>query len=76
MQDFLHSTGGQRPTNRADIYFKDLGSSAPVLVQLINNAICRNNDKLIRHIGGTTIWYAVPAPRYVHPQWAHLLFPP
>lgn len=51
MQDFLHSTGGQRPTNRADIYFKDLGSSAPVLVQLINNAIWQNNDKLIRHIG-------------------------
>lgn len=51
MQDFLSPTGAQRPTNRADIYFKELGSNAPILVKLISRTIWQNDRKQVRHIG-------------------------
>lgn len=51
MQDFLAVTGSQYPTNRADIYFKELGNSAPVLVKLIMKTIWQGNRKMFRHLG-------------------------
>ena len=39
MQDFLHSGMNNLPTNKADIYFKELGNESPVLVKLIMKTI-------------------------------------
>ena len=39
MQDFLHSGTNNLPTNKADIYFKELGNQSPVLVKLIMKTI-------------------------------------
>ena len=35
MQDFLAPIAGRLPSNRSDIYFKELGSESPILVKLI-----------------------------------------
>lgn len=35
MKDFLSPTEGRLPSNRADIYFKELGTESPVLVKLM-----------------------------------------
>lgn len=51
MRDFLYGGPNNVPTNRADIYFKELGSESPVLVKLIMQTIYSNNKRLIRHIG-------------------------
>lgn len=51
MKDFLAVTGNQLPTNRADIYFKELGSNAPILVKLIMKTIWEQNQNQLRHIG-------------------------
>jgi conjugative transposon TraN protein len=51
MQDFLHSGGMNLPTNKADIYFKELGSQSPVLVKLIMKTIWQNDRREIKHIG-------------------------
>lgn len=51
MQDFLHSGSMNLPTNRADIYFKELGIESPVLVKLIMKTIWQNNRREIKHIG-------------------------
>ncbi len=51
MQDFLHSGAGNLPTNKADIYFKELGSQSPVLVKLIMKTIWQNDRREIKHIG-------------------------
>ncbi len=51
MQDFLHSGAGNLPTNKADIYFKELGSESPVLVKLIMKTIWQNDRREIKHIG-------------------------
>ena len=39
------------PTNRADIYFKELGNESPVLVKLIMKTIWQNDRREIKHIG-------------------------
>ena len=39
MQDFLAPTAGRLPSNRSDIYFKELGSESPILVKLIMQSI-------------------------------------
>ncbi len=51
MQDFLHSGGMNLPSNKADIYFKELGSQSPVLVKLIMKTIWQNDRREIKHIG-------------------------
>lgn len=51
MQDFLHSGGMNLPSNKADIYFKELGSQSPVLVKLIMKTIWQNDKREIKHIG-------------------------
>ncbi|WP_329903616.1 conjugative transposon protein TraN [Porphyromonas pogonae] len=51
MQDFLHSGTNNLPTNKADIYFKELGNQSPVLVKLIMKTIWQNNRSEIKHIG-------------------------
>lgn len=51
MQDFLHSGGNNLPTNKADIYFKELGNESPLLVKLIMKTIWQNNKREINHIG-------------------------
>lgn len=51
MQDFLHSGTNNLPTNKADIYFKELGNQSPVLVKLIMKTIWQNNRREIKHIG-------------------------
>lgn len=51
MKDFLSPTEGRLPSNRADIYFKELGSESPILVKLIMKSIYQNDKRLIKHIG-------------------------
>ncbi len=51
MQDFLYSGTNNLPTNKADIYFKELGSQSPVLVKLIMKTIWQNDRRVIKHIG-------------------------
>ncbi len=51
MQDFLHSGMNNLPSNKADIYFKELGNESPVLVKLIMKTIWQNNKREINHIG-------------------------
>lgn len=51
MKDFLHSGRMNLPSNKQDIYFKELGNESPVLVQLIMKTIWQNNKLEINHIG-------------------------
>ena len=51
MKDFLAPTEGRLPSNRADIYFKELGSESPILVKLIMKSIYQNDKRTIKHIG-------------------------
>ncbi|MBR8758710.1 hypothetical protein IX327_000088 [Porphyromonas levii] len=51
MQDFLAPLGGRLPSNRADIYFRELGNESPVLVKLIMQTIYQNNKREVKHIG-------------------------
>ncbi len=51
MKDFLSPTEGRLPSNRADIYFKELGSESPVLVKLIMKSIYQNDKRIIKHVG-------------------------
>lgn len=51
MKDFLSTTDGRLPSNRADIYFKELGNESPILVKLIMQTIYQNNKRTIKHIG-------------------------
>lgn len=51
MKDFLSSTEGRLPSNRADIYFKELGNESPILVKLMMKTIHQNNKRTIKHIG-------------------------
>lgn len=51
MKDFLSPTEGRLPSNRADIYFKELGSESPVLVKLIMKSIYQNDKRTIKHVG-------------------------
>lgn len=51
MKDFLSSSSGNLPTNRSDIYFKELGSESPVLVKLMMKTIHKENKRKIKHIG-------------------------
>ena len=51
MKDFLHPTEGRLPSNRADIYFKELGSESPILVKLIMKSIYQNDKRTIKHVG-------------------------
>lgn len=39
------------PSNRADIYFKELGSESPILVKLIMKSIYQNDKRTIKHVG-------------------------
>ncbi|MDY4250579.1 conjugative transposon protein TraN [Bacteroides pyogenes] len=48
---FLSPTDGRLPSNRADIYFKELGNESPILVKLIMQTIYRNDKRTIKHIG-------------------------
>ena len=51
MKDFLSPTEGRLPSNRADIYFKELGSESPILVKLIMKSIYQNDKRVIKHVG-------------------------
>lgn len=51
MKDFLSPTAGHLPSNRADIYFKELGNESPLLVKLIMQTIYQNDKRSIKHIG-------------------------
>ena len=51
MADFLSSTEGRLPSNRADIYFKELGSESPILVKLMMKTIHQNDERTVKHIG-------------------------
>lgn len=51
MKDFLSSDGNNLPTNRADIYFKELGKEAPLMVKLMMQTIYKNDKRYIKHIG-------------------------
>ena len=51
MKDFLAPTEGRLPSNRADIYFKELGSESPILVKLIMKSIYQNDKRIIKHVG-------------------------
>lgn len=51
MKDFLYPGEGRLPSNRADIYFKELGNESPVLVKLMMKTIYENNRREIKHIG-------------------------
>lgn len=51
MKDFLSSTEGRLPSNRADIYFKELGNESPVLVKLMMKTIYQNDKRVFKHIG-------------------------
>ena len=47
MADFLSSTEGRLPSNRADIYFKELGSESPILVKLMMKTIHQNDEQTV-----------------------------
>ena len=51
MKDFLSTTEGRLPSNRSDIYFKELGDESPVLVKLMMQTIYQNDRRCIKHIG-------------------------
>lgn len=51
MKDFLSPTEGRLPSNRADIYFKELRSESPILVKLIMKSIYQNDKRTIKHVG-------------------------
>lgn len=51
MKDFLFPTERRLPSNRADIYFKELGSESPILVKLIMKSIYQNDKRIIKHVG-------------------------
>lgn len=51
MKDFLAPTEGRLPSNRSDIYFKELGNESPVLVKLMMKTIHQNDKRHIKHIG-------------------------
>ena len=51
MKDFLSPTEGRLPSNRADVYFKELGSESPILVKLIMKSIYQNDKRIIKHVG-------------------------
>lgn len=48
---FLSTMEGRLPSNRADIYFKELGNESPVLVKLMMQTIYQNDKRTIKHIG-------------------------
>ena len=50
MKDFLSPTDGRLPSNRSDIYFKELGNESPVLVKLMMQTIYQNDRRCIKHI--------------------------
>lgn len=51
MSNFLSSKSKNQPSNRADIYFNDLGNTSPVLVELIMKSVYHNSDRSIKHLG-------------------------
>lgn len=51
MKDFFSPVDGRLPSNRADIYFKELGNESPVLVKLMMQTIYQNNRRTVKHIG-------------------------
>lgn len=51
MKDFLAHVDGRLPSNRADIYFKELGSESPMLVKLLMKTIYQKNKREVKHIG-------------------------
>ena len=51
MKDFLSPTDGRLPSNRSDIYFKELGNESPILVKLMMQTIYQNDRGCIKHIG-------------------------
>lgn len=51
MKDFLAPDTGRLPSNRSDIYFKELGNESPILVKLMMQTIHQSNKRTIKHIG-------------------------
>ena len=51
MKDFLSPVEGRLPSNRADIYFKELSNESPVLVKLMMQTIYQNDKRTIKHVG-------------------------
>ncbi|WP_311560920.1 conjugative transposon protein TraN [Prevotella bivia] len=51
MKDFLSPVEGRLPSNRADIYFKELGNESPILVKLMMKTIYQNDKRVFKHIG-------------------------
>lgn len=50
MVDFLHAGEGNLPSNKADIYFKELGNETPTLVRLLMSTIHKQDKRLVKHI--------------------------
>lgn len=51
MQDFLAPRDSKLLTNRADIYFKELGYESPRIVKLVMASIYQHDRRYIKHIG-------------------------
>ncbi|MDL2228313.1 conjugative transposon protein TraN, partial [Odoribacter sp. OttesenSCG-928-L07] len=52
MKDFLENEStSDNSQSRMNIYFRELGNSSPVLVNLIMKSIHKSNDRQIRHLG-------------------------
>ena len=58
MADFLSSTEGRLPSNRADIYFKELGSESPILVKLMMKTFIRMMSGRSNTSGCASLEYA------------------
>ena len=57
MADFLSSTEGRLPSNRADIYFNEVGSESPILVKLMMKTIHQNDERTASQAHrGTPVW--------------------
>ncbi len=63
MKDFIHDGSAVNRPNRStfgrlqgknsmDIYLKELGSESPVLVRLVMKSIWKQNERIVKHIGG------------------------
>lgn len=51
MKDFLDGSPNNLPVNKSDIYFKELGKEAPLMVKLMMKTILHNDKNRIKHIG-------------------------
>ena len=67
MKDFLSTTEGRLPSNRSDIYFKELGNESPVLVKLMMTDYLIRMTDAASSTSVSAVWYEVPASWLVCP---------